>query len=134
MRIIKFKEKFIQNLSQQPGTPEHKRAKFLLIINQEIKNLINLAKWMIINLILLIPPYLGWGYHQMLISQTVQMKDINTQTLWAVQENLQLTSAITGSLLLFSLFLIYKHGLYHRQYNKETLTAQIKQLTNKKGK
>lgn len=127
---LKIKKKFLTNIRQNQSTPEYKRAKRLLWVNQELKNLVFFSKWLIYNLLWLLPAYAAWGYQQLFIAQSIN-DQITPKELFVMQQNINLLNNITAVLLGVGLYAIIKHGTFKRPYNKKTLKTKIETLRKK---
>lgn len=130
LRKLDIKNKFITNIRQNQATPEYKRAKRLLWLNQELKNLIYFAKWLIYNLLWLLPAYVAWGQQQLLTVQALD-NQITPKSLFMMQQNINLMNNITTVLLGVGLYAIIRHGMFKRPFNKKTLATKIKELRKK---
>lgn len=125
-RDAKINQELIDSIDDPDNQKKYRRALRALALRQTSSNLIAFGKWLIRDLLWIILPYIGYGFHQRLLAATLDSTKITSRILWGVQQNLQLFADITAALVLLAGWQIIKGGWYHRPYKRGSLEKEIR--------
>lgn len=129
--------KTIQYGLAHPEEPKaHRTALRMLATRETSENLTAFGKWVVIQLLWLVPPYFAYGMYQSLLNNILIQPKISGKILWGAQQQLNLAGLVVAAVLLLCGNQMIKKGWYHRPHKKGSLakemTASLKQDPNKK--
>lgn len=115
-------------------TKAYRNALRTIAIRQTGENIKAFSKWLISDLLLLLPPYFVYGWFQEVLNRILLAEQISSKTLWGIQEQLMLGAIIIGALVIICGEQIIKNGLFHRPYKKGSLEKQMTASLNRDKK
>jgi hypothetical protein len=122
---IEHEEKLKFALKHPEETKQYRQALRTIAIRQTGANIKAFSKWLIIDLLWLLPPYFVYGWFQQVLNNTLLADKISSKTLWGIQEQLMLGAIIIGALVILCGGQIIKNGIFHRPYKKGSLEKQM---------
>lgn len=127
----KNEERLKKALLHPEETKSYRNALRTIAIRQTGANIKVFSKWLISDLLWLLPPYFVYGWFQEVLNRTLLAEKISSKTLWGIQEQLMLGAIIIGALVIICGEQIIKNGLFHRPYKKGSLEKQMTASLNR---
>lgn len=124
-RKLERENALINALNHPENTKSYRQALRTLAVRQTGANIKAFAKWLIIDLLWLLPPYIAYGWFQQVLNNTLLANNITNKMLWGIQEELMLSAIVVGALLILCGGQIIKNGMFQRPYKRGSLEKQM---------